>query len=70
MEISQSKIVAVLRRTHTGKTFTAIEKMLEFNSGIFGFPLRLLAREVYEKCVDKVGEKKVALKPKNFVLIN
>tara|TARA_Y100001970_G_scaffold276826_1_gene380131 strand:- start:1963 stop:4428 length:2466 start_codon:yes stop_codon:yes gene_type:complete len=61
MEISQSKIVAVLGPTNTGKTFTAIEKMLEFNSGIFGFPLRLLAREVYEKCVDKVGEKKVAL---------
>ena len=61
METSQNKIIAVLGPTNTGKTFTAIEKMLEFNSGIFGFPLRLLAREVYEKCVDKVGREKVAL---------
>ena len=61
METSQSKIIAVLGPTNTGKTFMAIEKMLEFNSGIFGFPLRLLAREVYDKCVNKVGENKVAL---------
>tara|TARA_B100000029_G_scaffold504633_1_gene583818 strand:+ start:21 stop:2489 length:2469 start_codon:yes stop_codon:yes gene_type:complete len=61
METSQSKITAVLGPTNTGKTFTAIEKMLEFNSGIFGFPLRLLAREVYDKCIDKVGSEKVAL---------
>jgi ATP-dependent RNA helicase SUPV3L1/SUV3 len=57
----QSKLVAVLGPTNTGKTFTAIEKMLEFNSGIFGLPLRLLAREVYDKCVSKVGQEKVAL---------
>ncbi len=56
-----NKIVAVLGPTNTGKTYLAIEKMLEFNSGIFGFPLRLLAREVYDKCVDKVGAEKVAL---------
>ena len=61
METSQNKIIAVLWPTNTGKTFMAIEKMLEFNSGIFGLPLRLLAREVYDKCVKKVGEKKVAL---------
>jgi len=61
METSQSKIIAVLGPTNTGKTFMAIEKMLEFNSGIFGLPLRLLAREIYDKCVKKVGEKKVAL---------
>ena len=53
MKNSQSKIIAVLGPTNTGKTFTAIEKMLEFNSGIFGFPLRLLAREVYDKCIHK-----------------
>ena len=58
---TQSKLVAVLGPTNTGKTFTAIEKMLEFNSGIFGLPLRLLAREVYDKCVSKVGQEKVAL---------
>ncbi len=56
-----NKIVAVLGPTNTGKTFLAIEKMLEFNTGIFGFPLRLLAREVYDKCVEKVGVEKVAL---------
>ena len=44
-----NKIVAVLGPTNTGKTYLAIEKMFEFNSGIFGFPLRLLAREVYDK---------------------
>ena len=56
-----NKIIAVLGPTNTGKTFLAIEKMLEFNSGIFGLPLRLLAREVYDKCVSKVGQEKVAL---------
>ena len=38
-----------------------LKKMLEFESGIFGLPLRLLAREVYDKCVEKVGLEKVAL---------
>ena len=61
MEKSSNKIVALLGPTNTGKTFIAIEKMLEFDSGIFGFPLRLLAREVYDKCVSKVGSDKVAL---------
>ena len=56
-----NKIVAVLGPTNTGKTYLAIEKMLEFNSGILGFPLRLLAREIYDKCVTKVGIEKVAL---------
>ncbi len=55
------KIIALLGPTNTGKTHVAIEKMLEFNSGIFGLPLRLLAREVYDKCVTKVGADKVAL---------
>ena len=61
MENSSNKIVALLGPTNTGKTFIAIEKMLDFDSGIFGFPLRLLAREVYDKCVSKVGYDKVAL---------
>ena len=59
-DISQ-KIIALLGPTNTGKTHIAIDKMLEFESGIFGLPLRLLAREVYDKCVDKVGVEKVAL---------
>ena len=54
-------IVALLGPTNTGKTHIAIEKMLKFDSGIFGLPLRLLAREVYDKCVEKVGKEKVAL---------
>ena len=42
-------ITAVLGPTNTGKTFLAIETLLSFNSGMIGFPLRLLAREVYDK---------------------
>ena len=61
MNSRTQKIVALLGPTNTGKTYVAIEKMLEFESGIFGLPLRLLAREVYDKCVNKVGVKKVAL---------
>ena len=55
------KIVALLGPTNTGKTYVAIEKMLQFDSGIFGLPLRLLAREVYDTCVKKIGQDKVAL---------
>ena len=61
MNISPPKIIALLGPTNTGKTYVAIEKMLGYESGIFGLPLRLLAREVYDKCVDKVGIEKVAL---------
>ena len=58
---NSKKIIALLGPTNTGKTHEAIEKMLEFDTGIFGLPLRLLAREVYEKCVSKVGSELVAL---------
>ena len=61
MNNDPKRIIALLGPTNTGKTFVAIEKMLEFNSGIFGLPLRLLAREVYDKCVEKVGVEQVAL---------
>ena len=61
MQNSSKKIIALLGPTNTGKTYEAINKMLEFNSGIFGLPLRLLAREVYEKCIKKVGIENVAL---------
>jgi ATP-dependent RNA helicase SUPV3L1/SUV3 len=61
MQISSKKIIALLGPTNTGKTHDAIERMLEYDSGIFGLPLRLLAREVYEKCVKKIGGNKVAL---------
>ena len=61
MEKSENKIIALLGPTNTGKTFVAIDEMLKFKTGIFGLPLRLLAREVYDKCVKKVGKEKVAL---------
>ena len=61
MQNHSQKIVALLGPTNTGKTHVAIEKMLKFDSGIFGLPLRLLAREVYDKCVEKIGSEKVAL---------
>ncbi len=59
--MSKNKIVAVLGPTNTGKTFLAIETMLSFDSGMMGFPLRLLAREVYDKVVKKIDSSKVAL---------
>ena len=61
MNINSQKIVALLGPTNTGKTHVALEKMLEFETGIFGLPLRLLAREVYDKCVKKLEVQKVAL---------
>jgi len=57
----KNKINAVLGPTNTGKTFLAIETMLSFESGMIGFPLRLLAREVYDKVIKKVPMDKVAL---------
>jgi ATP-dependent RNA helicase SUPV3L1/SUV3 len=61
MNNQSQKIIALLGPTNTGKTHVAIEKMLEHDTGIFGLPLRLLAREVYDKCLEKVGFEKVAL---------
>src|SRR5712672_973490 len=54
-------VTAVLGPTNTGKTHLAIERMLAHSSGMIGLPLRLLAREVYNKCVDRVGADAVAL---------
>ncbi len=59
--MSKNKITAVLGPTNTGKTFLAIETLLSFDSGMIGFPLRLLAREVYDKIIKKVDASKVAL---------
>ena len=59
--MSKNKITAVLGPTNTGKTFLAIETMLSFDSGMIGFPLRLLAREVYDKIIKKINPDKVAL---------
>jgi ATP-dependent RNA helicase SUPV3L1/SUV3 len=65
-------VTAVLGPTNTGKTHLAIERMLAHSSGVIGLPLRLLAREVYNKIAARAGEQSVALitgeekiKPKN-----
>jgi ATP-dependent RNA helicase SUPV3L1/SUV3 len=54
-------VTAVLGPTNTGKTHLAIERMLAHSSGLIGLPLRLLAREVYNKLVDRAGIDAVAL---------
>src|SRR5271167_577686 len=54
-------VTAVLGPTNTGKTHLAIERMVAHSSGVIGLPLRLLAREVYNKVVDRVGPGAVAL---------
>ena len=59
--MNKNKITAVLGPTNTGKTHLAIETMLSFDSGMIGFPLRLLAREVYDRVIKKVKTEKVAL---------
>jgi ATP-dependent RNA helicase SUPV3L1/SUV3 len=56
-----SRVVAVLGPTNTGKTHYAIERMLGHRTGVMGFPLRLLAREVYDKVVAARGPSGVAL---------
>ncbi len=59
--MTKNKITAVLGPTNTGKTHLAIDTMLSFESGMIGFPLRLLAREVYDKVIKKISLEKVAL---------
>src|SRR3954471_24474434 len=59
--VAGSGVTAVLGPTNTGKTHLAIERMLGHSSGMIGLPLRLLAREVYNKVVDRVGADAVAL---------
>ena len=54
-------VTAVLGPTNTGKTHLAIERMLAHSSGIIGLPLRLLAREVYNRCIERIGADAVAL---------
>ncbi len=54
-------VTAILGPTNTGKTHLAIERMLAHPSGIIGLPLRLLAREVYERVIARVGAPAVAL---------
>ena len=56
-----SRLVAILGPTNTGKTHLAIERMLDHQSGMIGFPLRLLARENYDRVVRLRGARSVAL---------
>jgi len=55
------RVTAVLGPTNTGKTYLAIERMLGHRTGMIGFPLRLLARENYDRVVGIVGARHVAL---------
>lgn len=59
--VIQHPVTAVLGPTNTGKTFYALERMSAHTTGMIGLPLRLLAREVYEKMVARKGERAVAL---------
>ena len=63
MQIStpRTRVVAVLGPTNTGKTYLALERMLGHGSGMIGFPLRLLARENYDRAVRLKGARQVAL---------
>ena len=56
-----SRLVAVLGPTNTGKTHLAVERMLGHASGMIGLPLRLLAREIYDRIVGLRGARAVAL---------
>ncbi|HET9812640.1 MAG TPA: helicase-related protein [Sphingomicrobium sp.] len=58
---SDACVRAILGPTNTGKTHLAIERMCGHSSGVIGFPLRLLAREVYDRVVAMKGDKQVAL---------
>ncbi|HRO34160.1 MAG TPA: phosphonate-binding protein, partial [Brevundimonas sp.] len=59
--MAPSRVTAVLGPTNTGKTHLAVERMLGHASGMIGLPLRLLAREVYERIVARRGAAAVAL---------
>lgn len=61
MILSGRGVTAVLGPTNTGKTHYAIDRMVAHGSGIIGLPLRLLAREVYGRLVERVGASQVAL---------
>ena len=58
---SDGRVVAVLGPTNTGKTHLAVERMLGHRTGMIGLPLRLLAREIYDRIVAKRGTQCVAL---------
>ncbi|MGQ0588896.1 MAG: helicase-related protein, partial [Sphingosinicella sp.] len=60
-ELARAPLKAILGPTNTGKTHLAVERMCGHSSGMIGFPLRLLAREVYDRVVQLKGANQVAL---------
>jgi ATP-dependent RNA helicase SUPV3L1/SUV3 len=60
-QYTRSSVTAVLGPTNTGKTHLAVERLCAHSSGVMGFPLRLLAREVYDRVVAIKGPKEVGL---------
>ena len=60
-DAENAAVTALLGPTNTGKTHLAVERMLAHRTGMMGFPLRLLAREVYDRVVEEKGEQLVAL---------
>ncbi|MEA1014438.1 helicase-related protein [Sphingosinicella sp. LY1275] len=60
-DYARAPLAAILGPTNTGKTHLAVERMCAHSSGMIGFPLRLLAREVYDRVVKLKGESQVAL---------
>jgi ATP-dependent RNA helicase SUPV3L1/SUV3 len=60
-DFARAPLTAILGPTNTGKTYLAVERMAAHSSGMIGFPLRLLAREVYDRVVRMKGENRVAL---------
>ena len=61
MPADSSRLTAVLGPTNTGKTHLAVERLCAHSSGMMGLPLRLLAREIYDRVVAIKGPKEVAL---------
>jgi ATP-dependent RNA helicase SUPV3L1/SUV3 len=61
MRQDEARVAAILGPTNTGKTHYAIDRMLSYRTGVIGLPLRLLAREVYDKIVALRGPSVVAL---------
>ena len=56
-----TRSLALLGPTNTGKTHKAVERLLEHENGMIGLPLRLLAREIYDRVSARVGQERVAL---------
>jgi ATP-dependent RNA helicase SUPV3L1/SUV3 len=60
-DFARAPLTAILGPTNTGKTYLAVERMAAHSSGMIGFPLRLLAREVYDRVAKMKGASRVAL---------